>query len=364
MSRRISELLTKDKIKNILNSPVTEKVDFRIVTEQARYPLNNVKEIFQSYDLDPYYQRNIVWQNSKKSKLIESFIINIPIPPIFLFEYDYGKYEIMDGKQRISTIISFLDDEFALESLEFFPEYEGMNFSNLPAKIQDMITRRYISATILLSESTKNEFEKENMRRLVFERLNTGGLALNKQEVRNALYTGKFNDLINRLAENNIFKELWSPAKKDEYNNRLEYSEKVVRFFAYYSAINGDITPISTSKLLDLYMEASKDWTESDIAELEGFFIAVITTVKRLFGKKAFRSSLSKSKAENMVYDSTMLFVANELDRLESLTDLMFEESKFSIIKENKSDFNGKYTAISNVKSRVDIFKRKLLENE
>ena len=361
----IKELLTKQRIKDLLDSRSDDRIEFRIVTEQTRYPLKNVKEIFQSsdYKLDPYYQRDIVWGESTKSRLIESFIINIPIPPIFLFEYEYGKFEIMDGKQRISTIISFLDDEFCLDSLEFFHEFNGKKYSELPGNVRDTITRRYISGIIILSESTKDESEKQNMRRLVFERLNTGGLALNRQEVRNAIYSGPFNDMLKRLASDEVFKKLWAPPAKPKYDSRLEYTEKVLRFFAYFSAVNNDITPISTSRLLDLYMEASKEFTESELEELEEFFKKVVITVRKLFGKKAFMSSAKSKKAENMIFDSVMLFISNNLDNLEQFDDGAFEQLKFDVLKTNKVDFNGKYTALTYVKRRVSIFKEEFLKD-
>lgn len=363
----IEELLTKQRIKDLLDSRSDDRIEFRIVTEQTRYPLKNVKAIFQSsdYKLDPYYQRDIVWGESTKSRLIESFIINIPIPPVFLFEYEYGKFEIMDGKQRISTIISFLDDEFSLDSLEFFHEFNGKKYSELPVDIQETITRRYISGIIILSESTKDESEKQNMRRLVFERLNTGGLALNRQEVRNAIYSGAFNDMLKRLASDEVFKELWAPStkQKSKYDSRLEYTEKVLRFFAYFSAVNNDITPISTSRLLDLYMEASKEFTESELEELEEFFKKVVITVRKLFGEKAFMSSAKRKKAENMIFDSVMLFISNNLDNLEQFDEGAFERLKFDVLKTNKADFNGKYTALKNVKIRVSIFEKEFLKD-
>ena len=361
----IEELLTKQRIKDLLDSKSDDRIEFRIVTEQTRYPLKNVKAIFQSsdYKLDPYYQRDIVWGGTTKSRLIESFIINIPIPPIFLFEYEYGKFEIMDGKQRISTIISFLDDEFCLESLEFFQEYNGKKYSELPADVKETITRRYVSGIIILSESTKDESEKQNMRRLVFERLNTGGLALNRQEVRNAIYSGPFNEMLKRLAADEVFKELWAPPKKTKYDSRLEYTEKVLRFFAYFSAVNNDITPISTSRLLDLYMEASKEFTEPELEELEEFFKKVLVTVRKLFGEKAFMSKPNGKKAENMIFDSVMLFISNNLDSLEGFNDGAFEQLKFDVLKTNKEDFNGKYTAIKNIKIRISIFEKEFLKN-
>ena len=124
-----------DKFINILNKLNDKKTDdtfkmtdedisqkytsgeYRIVTEQARYPFSALATLFDREKLQPEYQRNFIWDNSRKSRLIESIIINIPIPPIFLYEIEFATYEVMDGLQRISTIIDFLNNKFALEGL-------------------------------------------------------------------------------------------------------------------------------------------------------------------------------------------------------------------------------------------------------
>ena len=96
-----------------------KKGEVRIITEQARYPLNTIVNLVSSEDyiLNPEFQRRHRWDVSRKSKLIESFIMNVPIPPIFLYEVEYSIYEVMDGLQRLTAISQFYEDEFELQDL-------------------------------------------------------------------------------------------------------------------------------------------------------------------------------------------------------------------------------------------------------
>ena len=117
--------------KAVSESAINEKYvkgDVRIVTEQARYPrtplrINPVRS--SNYLLRPEYQRRHRWDLRKKSRLIESLIINVPIPPVFLYEYEFSKYEVMDGLQRLTAISEFYNNRFSLEGLEQWPELTG-----------------------------------------------------------------------------------------------------------------------------------------------------------------------------------------------------------------------------------------------
>ena len=121
------------------------KGEYRIVIEQARYPLANLKEIFSAYNFTPEYQRRRVWDAKRKSRLIESFIINVPVPSIFLYEYDFSKYEVMDGLQRITSILEFFDNKYQLEGLELWSELNGKYYEDLPLEIRTAVERRYLS---------------------------------------------------------------------------------------------------------------------------------------------------------------------------------------------------------------------------
>src|SRR5690606_36572657 len=125
------------------------------------------------------------WDPKRKSRLIESLLVNVPIPPIFLYEIEYNKFEVMDGLQRISTIISFFKDEFKLDGLELWEELNTLYFSDLPEELRNSINRRYLSAIIILKESNKNKEKEAELKKFVFERLNTGGMELSPHEIRN-----------------------------------------------------------------------------------------------------------------------------------------------------------------------------------
>lgn len=135
------EIFKTEEINNhiVSDEEINEKYisgEVRIVTEQARYPLDTICTMLNSgkYLLRPDFQRRRRWDRSKQSRLIESFIMNIPIPPIFLYEYEFSKYEVMDGLQRLTAIKEFYDDKFSLEGLEYWKELNGKNIVNFLKK--------------------------------------------------------------------------------------------------------------------------------------------------------------------------------------------------------------------------------------
>ena len=119
----VDDAPTRDALSTVLlDSDINSKYvkgEVRIVTEQARYPINSIANIVEdeSYTISPEYQRRHRWDDVRKSRLIESLIMNVPIPPIFLYEYDYSKYEVMDGLQRLTAIHEFYRNRFALTGL-------------------------------------------------------------------------------------------------------------------------------------------------------------------------------------------------------------------------------------------------------
>ena len=280
--------------------------EVRIVTEQARYPLNTVsKQIVhnKNYILDPEFQRRHRWDNKRRSALIESLIMNVPIPPIFLYEFEYSNYEVMDGLQRLTAIAKFYDDEYALEGLTQWKELNGRKYSTLPDKIQKGIDRRYISSIILLNETAKTKSEADFMKKMVFDRINSGGELLSPQEKRNANYNGDFNRLCIKLSSNNFLCELWSipQAKFDSDGKELDSIERtenplfrnmsdvelVLRFFAYRQ--RKDLQKgLTLEKYLDLYLEHANSFDLNLRKNLEYVFNETIKLASDLFGESAF----------------------------------------------------------------------------
>jgi len=185
--------------------------EVRIVTEQARYPLSTIVTMLDSgdYKLQPEFQRRHRWDVHRQSSLIESFIMNVPIPPIFLYEVEYSRYEVMDGLQRLTAIANFYKGEYALEGLDQWSELNGLRYPDLPEQVRRGIDRRYLSSIILLQETAATKGEEHRLKRLVFERINSGGEQLEPQESRNALYDGDFNRLCIKLARTESFCRMW-----------------------------------------------------------------------------------------------------------------------------------------------------------
>lgn len=380
--------LEKDKSENELKMSFEEitqkyhKGQIRIVTEQARYPLNTIVGLIDSgnYILNPGFQRRHRWEPQRKSKLIESFIINVPIPPVFLYETTYSKYEVMDGLQRITAIYEFYNDKFALEGLEEWPELNGYKYSQLPEVIRLGIDRRYLSSIILLQETAKSELEALNMKQLVFERLNSGGVELSDQETRNALYDGKLNQLCLELSKNMKFRKLFSiPSSVDKKNgitgnvlyDKMEDVELVLRFFAFRQIEKWMSRYIK--KFLSEYLILGNSFSEETLNNLKRSFNETIDIIYDVMGETAFRlwkvsrhgNELKQvTKPTKVLYDPLMLAFCQYIDQTEKILEnkekihveikKVFEEnSALFISRFNKSDIIKRRDAIKNAIDKV-----------
>lgn len=173
----------------------------------------------------PDYQREMVWKPSQKSRFIESILLNLPIPYLFFGDTEDGRSEVIDGSQRLRTIVEFMQDSLPLCDLQLLTNLEGFRFKDLPIARQ----RRLRKKPIRLIEMTENM--DEEARRQLFDRLNTGGTKLTTMEQRFGSRDGKFTDFIKDLGEDELFQRLCPISESRK--KRREYSELVLRFFAY-----------------------------------------------------------------------------------------------------------------------------------
>ena len=358
------------------------KGEIRIVTEQARYPLNTIKDMFSTddYDLYPDFQRRNRWNRNQQSKLIESFIINVPIPPIFLYEKDYSIYEVMDGLQRITAIKEFYENKYALEGLEMWPELNGKIYSELPDQIRKGIDRRYISSIILLKETAKDQETANYLKQLVFSRINSGGAKLEDQEYRNALHPGKFNSLIIDLAKNPQFCEIFeipiqdtSEDKDEDENlrnnsryNTMKDVETVLRFYAMRKIDmwnNGTL-----SKFLTFFLERANNLPQNVIDYYRELFEKTIKLAFNIYGENTFamwkkRNNESEYKWTKKpiisVYDPLMVVLSEKIEKADFLVSKKDEivEGTKKLFQENNTLLSGRNTSSSNVKERMNIFR-------
>lgn len=368
--------LTKEKI-----NEKYKKGEVRIVTEQARYPLNTIVGLVESddYILNPEFQRRHRWDTTRKSKLIESFIMNVPIPPIFLYEFEYSKYEVMDGLQRLTAISQFYKDEFALENLGEWKELNGYKYSTLPDQVRKGIDRRYISSIILLQETAKSEIEANRLKQLVFERINSGGEKLKPQEIRNALYPGPLNSLTIQLARNPEFCKLWNIPEPDQneidfniprqevienqYFKDMSDAELVLRFFAYRQLDQWQGNTLEV--FLDEFLIAgNSSFNNETLVDLGNVFEQTVDLAYKLFGYKAFwlyRTREEKwfhyERPTKILYDPLMQVLANYLHKSDEL--LRNKELILSHLEEfHRKEFDvfkGRDTNKTKVSERINV---------
>ena len=174
--------------------------DRKLVTQP--YDLG-VKSLSQDIDqgrinLSIEYQRKYVWDTGKASRLIESLLLNVPIPVCYFAEDESGSYEVIDGLQRLTTIRRFLDGDLTLAGLSVLTELEGKLFADLAPRDQRRLENRTIRCIVITEDSNPDiKFD-------VFERLNTGAAMLTAQELRNSVYRGPLNDEFKRLSANTV----------------------------------------------------------------------------------------------------------------------------------------------------------------
>jgi hypothetical protein len=285
-SRDVEE--SEDTLNATEKDPVQfwEKKQRELVVSVVDYNLNTLAELIQSktIDLSPRYQRRFRWDDARQSKLIESFLMNVPVPPIFLNEDRYGKYSVIDGKQRLSAIFEFLRGRLKLCDLEVFSDINGKTFDDLPPDLQNVIKLRpTLRAVIILRQSDEDiKFE-------VFQRLNTGGVRLNPQEIRNSTWPGPLNDLILDLSESEAFHA--ALGIKDKRNSviyqEMRDAEFVLRYFTFRDT--WETFTSGMRRCMDHFMVAHQRLTKKTRDELEKDFLATVAVVRGAYGEYAFR---------------------------------------------------------------------------
>lgn len=378
----------KEKSQTLTTSQINEKYERgeqRIVTEMNREKLPNFVEALARSDymeVRPFYQRRSRWDEERQSKLIESFIINIPVPPIFLYERAYNSYEVMDGQQRITAISDFYNNRFKLTGLDLWPELNGLSYLALPNKIRAGLDRRSISSIVLLKESAPDEEDAIFLRQLVFERLNTGGVKLERQEIRNSLSNGPFNIMLYELARGDLFREIWGlpkfepeelsdhkrPVYEYAFFKKMEDIEVVLRFFAlrhmkhYRFGIQG---------FLDLYMIRSKAFGEDDVAFFKHLYESTLQCAAAIYGENIFKVHDGENwigKATKGMYDAIMVPLSEYLDKHEQLkdrSDQVVAETIQLFEREGVAAITGRASTKKDLENRIDLFRqlfRRVLE--
>jgi len=260
--------------------------------------------------LDPDFQRKYKWDkdgNERASKFIESCLMRIPLPACYFVENNDNSQEVIDGVQRITTIVNFYNDEFALEGLSVFKELEGKKFSEIGDLKSDFETTTI--RCIILRKDNPKEIVNE-----IFARLNQGAVELTPQEIRHAVYPGKFNSLLIELAENSVIKNFKTTENSITQKDGREAEEMILRFFALNN--NLDDYNNKLSKYLDKYMEGMHQSNEDEIASKKELFGKTLNRVLKVFNEEDLFKNLGRSQQRQSIaiYDLVMYTFSNLTD--------------------------------------------------
>jgi hypothetical protein len=252
-------------------------------------------------DVSPNFQRRDRWSADKQSLLIESFLTNIPVPPVYLAEDSaiLGSYAVIDGKQRLTAISNFFQGELVLRGLDRLEVLNGLDYNGLPTEIRNPLGMKALRTTTLLRASDPN------LKHEVFLRLNTGGEVLNAQEIRNVAYRGPLNDLIYSLAENDFLRKQLkvTPPTSPNYKQMLD-AEYVLRFLTLASgwrSFKGDLRGA-----FDLFMQTNRFADDVETDRLRSSFTDAIVASEAIWGEDAFKRP-GRDQALAGVFDAQMV---------------------------------------------------------
>ncbi len=282
---------------------------YSISSYGADYPVDGlVKRIRDGAIYVPKFQREFVWDIKEASRFVESLLLGLPVPSIFLSkEPETGKLLVVDGQQRLLSLRSFYQDiweptgkEFRLKGVQ--PEFEGRTYSELREEDRRQLDDAILHAIVFKQDEPSQD---ESSVYEVFQRLNTGGKKLTPQEVRSAVHhSGRIRDLLAELNEYGPWREIYGPE-----DSRMRDQELILRFLALLHEGRSYQKPMVT--FLNSYMGRHKNLSDRDATALSESFRSAIDLVYRAVGTRAFRPVRALNAA---VFDSVLVGAAKRLE--------------------------------------------------
>jgi len=303
-----------------------------------------------------------VWDYGKKSRLIESILLRIPLPIIYVAEDENNRLSVIDGQQRLWSIIKYMRNDYALKGLNVLTNLKNKKFLHLDGSYQ----RLFRSSTMRFIEIKKES--DPSIRFQLFERLNKGAMSLNAQEIRNCAYRGAFND---KLKELEVYCDWFKLMRLNECDKRMRDRELILRFFALYDRYNHYRG--SMKVFLDKEMEEQQNAQSERLKQYEALFKKVTRMALSVLGDKAFERFVQGNKEDPnghfegkinyALFDAIMFCFAQYEERdiiprgeaiFEALIELMTNNECFIYaITQNTSQKN-------TLRTRISIFENEL----
>lgn len=282
--------------------------------------------------IQPDFQRNQVWTPTQKSRFIESIILNFPLPPIYLNETKEANYIVIDGLQRTTALNQFYKGIFALSGIEALPKYNGYKFKDLPDSLQSKFEDKKINI-YALKPSTPTYVVYD-----LFNRINTGGTQLNRQEVRNCIFIGESTKLLKELSEESIFKKAINWGVKD---TRMKDRELVLRYLAFrwfdfQNEYVGDM-----SSYVETAMKQINKMNEVQIQQMKRDFKRVMQLSYDIWGLNNFRipTAYTRGTINTAILESVCNYLSSKDD---------------SFIKDNRNTIKVNYDTLINNTEYLD----------
>ncbi|MCF2578294.1 DUF262 domain-containing protein [Prevotella stercorea] len=331
--------------------------------EKAQYSTMHLKRLVEERKelvIDPDFQRNDVWSAKQSAELVESILMGIPIPTIYLFEMKDGTKQVVDGRQRISAILNFLNNKFSLKDLKILPQCNGKTFSELDFKMQGIFEDYQLSFYIIQPPTP------ERVKYDIFDRVNRGGTRLTNQEMRNALYKGHSTVMLKDLAASSVFlnatgRGISSKRMKDQYvilrsiafyllkKKQHEVLEQNGETIEYKS----DIDDFLAKTMIFLNEKASKELLE----DCKNTFYRAMDNCYNVLGRDAFRfdSESGNRRPINMPLFEVLMYVFSDNKLMEDVDYTKKEVENFKRKFDHQQMFSGNVDSTTNLNDRYDL---------
>ena len=301
--------ITIDDIEDQDEDVQIEENQRKLYIEKSDPPIKSLYDDFKDgvLILQPKFQRKYVMKAPTASRLVESILLDVPLPMFYFAEEQDNTVSVIDGQQRLTSIFSFIDAKFLynnapfkLTGLKVLKELNGKTYKDLDVSLQRKLKQTPLRVVTIKKESNPDlKFE-------IFERLNTGATPLNEDEIRNTVYRGKFIDLLAELEEDKTFNEL---VNKPNFKNRMLYRGMILRFFAFYERTYLNYKP-SMKQFCNSFLNENRNLSEEKVERFKTVFKDTLSIVFSVFNDCAFRRFAKDEKSNNFNWIKTRINMA------------------------------------------------------
>ena len=331
--------------------------------EKAQYSTMHLKRLVEERKelvIAPDFQRNDVWSAKQSAELVESILMGIPIPTIYLFEMKDGTKQVVDGRQRISAILNFLNNKFSLKDLKILPQCNGKKFSELDSKMQGIFEDYQLSFYIIQPPTP------ERVKYDIFDRVNRGGTRLTNQEMRNALYKGRSTVMLKELAASPVFLNatgggISSKRMKDQYIILRSIAfyllkkkqDKVLEENGESIEYKSDMDDFLAKTMIFLNEKASKNLLE----DCKKTFCIAMDNCFQVLGRDAFRfdSESGNRRPINMPLFEVLMYVFSDNRLMEDVDYTKKELENFKRKFDHQQMFSGNVDSTIILNERYDL---------